>query len=111
MFEYRLTALTRTLGLAVFLAMFLAGCATVGRDFPSDQVSSIRIGHTTQSDIRATFGKPWRTGIDNGQTTWTYGRYHYSVFGQPSTKDLVVRFNSKNVVTSYSFNTTAHNQP
>lgn len=109
MSDRRLISSGRALSLITFLVLFLAGCATVGRDFPSDQVSSIKIGHTTRSEIRATFGNPWRTGIDNGHPTWTYGLYHYSVFGQPSTKDLVVRFNSDNVVTSYSFNTTAHN--
>ncbi len=105
---YRIIAL-RKFSLVLLFATFLAGCATVGRDFPADQVTRIKIGQTTQSQIRGMFGKPWRTGIDDGQRTWTYGHYHYSVFGQPSTKDLVVRFNDNNVVSSYSFNTTAHN--
>lgn len=97
--------------LILLVTALVAGCATVGRDFPSDRVSRIKIGQTTQSQIKALFGKPWRTGIEDGYRTWTYGHYHYSVFGQPSTKDLVVRFDRNHVVKSYSFNTTAHQNP
>jgi outer membrane protein assembly factor BamE (lipoprotein component of BamABCDE complex) len=97
---------------AVALAALLAGsllsaCATVGREFPSGKVSEIQIGKTTQAEIEAMFGKPWRTGIEDGYVTWTYGKYHYSAFSQTQTKDLVVRFDNNKVVRSYTFNTTA----
>ena len=46
--------------------VFGVSCATVGRDFPTDPVSQIQIGTTTQTDINRMFGTPWRTGIDNG---------------------------------------------
>ncbi|MBE01743.1 outer membrane protein assembly factor BamE [Marinobacter lutaoensis] len=91
--------------LALMLAV-LAGCATVGRDFPTHNVDQIRIGETTRADIQAMFGEPWRTGVEDGQRTWTYGRYRWSAFGEAQTTDLVVRFNDDGTVASYVFNTT-----
>ena len=90
----------------IVVMLFLASCATVGRDFPADRVSEIKIHQTTRDDIGAIFGPPWRVGIENGQQTWTYGRYHYRLFGETSTKDLVVRFDKQGIVVSYSFNRT-----
>jgi outer membrane protein assembly factor BamE (lipoprotein component of BamABCDE complex) len=103
-------SLINLLGIAAMLMLFSASCATVGRDFPVSQVSDIRIGNTTQDEIRAMFGSPWRVGIEDGQRTWTYGKYCYRLFGEASTQDLVIRFDERNVVVSYTFNTTAHQE-
>ncbi|MGC9324769.1 MAG: hypothetical protein ACP5G0_08505 [Desulfomonilia bacterium] len=92
----------------VLATLLSAGCATVGRDFPDRRVSEIELKATTQDEIRAMFGPPWRTGIEDGQPTWTYGIYRYRLLGQTSTKDLVIRFNRQGIVTSYTFNTTEH---
>jgi hypothetical protein len=91
---------------AVCLLLFVSACATVGRDFASSRVSEIHIGKTTQAEIEAMFGQPWRVGLEDGQRTWTYGKYRYRLLGQTSTEDLVIRFDKNNVVTSYTFNTT-----
>lgn len=96
--------LTRILVLAGLVAA--SGCATIGNEFPTAQVSMIKIGETSQDQIRAMFGKPWRVGTDSGQLTWTYGHYQYSLFGHDSTEDLLIRFDHRNIVTSYVFNTT-----
>ena len=93
-------------GLMIFV-VFLSACATVGRDFPAGKVSEIKNGKTTQAEIEAMFGKPWRTGIEDGLVTWTYGKYRYSAFSQTQTKDLVVRFDNNKIVQSYTYNTTA----
>ncbi|HBC58478.1 MAG TPA: hypothetical protein DCZ03_15070 [Gammaproteobacteria bacterium] len=90
--------------IATFIS--ISGCATVGQDFPDTEVTNITIGKTTQSEIRSMFGPPWRTGIENGQSIWTYGNYSYRLFKTKEAKDLVIRFNDKNVVTSYSYSTT-----
>jgi outer membrane protein assembly factor BamE (lipoprotein component of BamABCDE complex) len=92
------------LGIIMFT---LCSCATVGKDFSGDSVSQIRIGKTTKADVRVIFGNPWRTGLEDGKETWTYGHYRYQLIGQDSTKDLVIRFDDTGVVTSYSFNKTA----
>lgn len=97
----------KTLGVLAFSGfLFLAGCVTVGHEFPAGQVSTIRIGETTKNDIYATFGSPWRTGIENGMKTWTYGDYHYSLFTEGNAEDLVIKFDRRGVVASYVFNTT-----
>lgn len=98
------------LGVAVLLMICFASCATVGRDFPVSRVPEIQIGKTTQDEIREMFGSPWRIGIEDGRRTWTYGKYRYRLIGEPSTEDLVIRFDERNVVVSYTFNTTEHNE-
>ena len=96
----------------IFLVMFImimflfSGCVTVGRDFSVLDVSKIKIGVTNQEEIQTMFGPPWRVGIEDGQRTWTYGKYKYTISGQKNAHDLVIRFNEKNIVSSYSFNTT-----
>ncbi len=92
--------------LLIMTVIFLAsGCASIGHEFPAGQVSSIRIGETTQNDVYTMFGAPWRTGLDNGMKTWTYGDYHYNVFSENSAEDLVIKFDKRNVVSSFTYNT------
>ena len=93
-------------GLVVMMILLTSGCATIGHEFPAGQVSSIKIGETTQNDIYTTFGAPWRTGLDNGMKTWTYGNYYYSLFSDGSTEDLIIKFDKRGVVASFVFNTT-----
>ena len=94
------------LGLIMTVLLLCASCATVGHNFPAARVSDIRIGETTQDQIREMFGDPWRVGIEDGQRTWTYGKYRYRAFKEASTQDLVVRFDERNRVASYTYNTT-----
>ena len=84
----------------------VTGCASVGQEFAASRVLELRIGETTQQEVREMFGAPWRTGIEDGMPTWTYGEYHYFLFGTDDTKDLLIRFNNQKIVRSYTFNTT-----
>ena len=93
-------------GLVVSMLLLSSGCASIGHEFPAGQISTIHIGETTQNDIYATFGKPWRTGIDNGMKTWTYGNYRYSLLSDHSAEDLVIKFDKRNIVAAFVFNTT-----
>jgi len=88
------------------ISVLLSACFTVGKSFPDYAVPDITIGTTTESEIQDMFGAPWRTGMDDGDRTWTYGHYQYSLFGSAKTEDLVVRFDKDGVITSYTFNTT-----
>lgn len=97
--------LTR-LATVALLALTLAACATVGRDFDTNRVDQIRIGETTREQVREMFGEPWRTGIEDGKPTWTYGKYRWSAFSDARTTDLVIRFDQQGRVTSYVYNTT-----
>ena len=81
----------------------VAGCVSVGKKFPVEQVPNIEIGVHSKADVQKLFGPPWRTGLEDGQTTWTYGDYKRSVTGEKHTRDLVVRFNDDGIVSSYSF--------
>jgi hypothetical protein len=91
---------------AVAAAVQLAACVSVGDPFSVNAVRRIEIGRTTQEDVRRMFGEPWRTGVDDGQKTWTYGDYRYSLFSEAKTRDLVVRFDDRGIVRGYTFNST-----
>lgn len=91
----------------LLIVLVLAGCLSVGREFPTEPVTSLRIGETTQDEVRAAFGTPWRTGIEDGDRTWTYGRYRYALLGPGHTRDLVLRFDASGVLLSYTYNSTA----
>lgn len=97
---------TAHLTLITLLLVTASACVRAGRDFATELVPQIQIGRTTRDDVRRMFGPPWRTGIENGETTWTYGRYHKKMFGQSDATDLVVYFDNSGVVTSYSYSTT-----
>jgi hypothetical protein len=88
------------------LAALCGGCMSVGRDFPVAPVDSIEIGTTTMTDVRSLFGEPWRQGVEDGERTWTYAKYHYSAFSETRTRDLKVRFDAQGRVVSFSFNST-----
>tara|TARA_X000001036_G_scaffold49939_1_gene39902 strand:- start:109 stop:495 length:387 start_codon:yes stop_codon:yes gene_type:complete len=92
-----------------FLFIF-SGCITLGKDFPAVNVSSIKIGQTTKSEVRKLFGPPWLSGNKDGELTWTYGNYDYSLFGERKAKDMVVQFDDKGVVTTYTYSTTEHSE-
>jgi hypothetical protein len=70
----------------------------MGRPFPVQKVRQIELNKTTQAEIRQMFGDPWRTGLEDGKRTWTYGEYSTNI-----TRDLVIRFDDQNRVKSYSF--------
>jgi hypothetical protein len=61
-------------------------------------------------EIHQLFGPPWRTGVEDGKQTWSYGHYRYSLLKPSETTDLVIRFDDNNVVTSYTFNATNPNR-
>ena len=92
------------------ISLFTSGCVTLGKDSSDANVSVIKIGQTTKSEIRKLFGSPWLSGIQDGELAWTYGNYDYSLFGKREAKDLVIQFDGKGVVTTYTFSTTDHDE-
>jgi hypothetical protein len=106
LFSYPALLKLRICGLSLITLVTFGGCATIGHDFAAAEVPKIQTGKTTQTEIMAMFGSPWRTGIEDGKQTWTYGKYHYSLFNEASAQDLVVRFDGKGVVSSYTYSTT-----
>lgn len=94
------------IALSIGCTIFISSCATVGKEFASSRILELKMGETSQQQVQAIFGQPWRTGIEDGLTTWTYAKYKYSLFGEDETEDLVIRFDKNRLVKSYSFNTT-----
>ena len=85
---------------------FCLACVSVGRDFPADPIPDLALGKTTQSEVKKTFGSPWRTGFEDGTRTWTYGHYRYSLFGSEYARDLVLKFDDSGVLRSYTYAST-----
>ena len=92
------------------MIIFVSGCITLGKDFSEANVSSITIGVTTKNEVRRLFESPWLTGVQDGQSAWTYGSYDYSLFGERKAKDLVVQYNDQGNVSSFTFSTTDHDE-
>lgn len=81
------------------------GCFTMGRNFPGkDAINRIQIGKTTKLELMETFGSPYRTGVEDGDQTWTYAYWKVRLV-KVSTRDLYVKFDKNDVVKSYSYNT------
>ena len=88
------------------LAACATSCVSLGRHFPSEKVPSITVGKSSQSEIFAAYGPPFRTGIQDGDVTWTYVNYKFRLFGRQCTQDLVLRFDASGTVRSFTYNTT-----
>lgn len=84
----------------------LTGCVTVGQEFSSVRVPDIKVGQTRKQDVTEMFGTPWRTGMEDGKPTWTYGIYRYELFGGNDSQDLLIRFDNQGIVRSYTFSST-----
>ena len=96
-------AMTRPF-LPLLCALILAGCASAGKDFDVQMVPQIQLHQTTRTQIEQMFGPPWRTGIEDGRQTWSYGTYQYGLVSDTLSRDLVVRFDADGMVSSYTFN-------
>ena len=92
------------------MVMFVSGCITLGKDFTEANVSTIAIGITTKNEVRNLFGSPWLAGVQDGKPAWTYGIYDYSLFGERKAKDLIVQFDVRGKVSSFTYSTTDHNE-
>jgi hypothetical protein len=97
----------RTWVAAVLGGWLVVACFRVGTPFPMDRIQSrIQVGQTTREEIERQFGAPWRTGYEDGDETWTYGRYVYALGAPARTADLKIRFDQRGVVASYTFSST-----
>ena len=89
----------------VLILFFLAGCGTVGENFNSSQVKSIKNNVTNQTEILDKFGLPFKEGIENGQVMWIYEFDRWNILGPAESKDLVILFDEKNIVRAYRYTT------
>ncbi len=87
----------------LLLAGLLAGCLPVGREFATVPVEKIQPNVTTKDQVYTDFGEPVERGFDNGNESWTYYYYLYSLVGPQRQKRLHVIFNRDGTVKDYSF--------
>lgn len=104
--HWRIARLGALLVSALATSTLLTGCATIGQEFSASHVPEIKVGQTRKQDIKEMFGSPWRTGMEDGHPTWTYGIYKYELFGASDTQDLLIRFDNQGLVRSYTFSST-----
>ena len=86
-------------------ACILGGCGTAGKNFYTSKINSITNGVTTQAEIKIMFGKPFKTGIQNGQPVWIYEHSRYNLINSGLSKDLIIVFGPHGVVQSHQFMT------
>jgi hypothetical protein len=87
----------------LLIFLLLVGCATYGKDFSSDKVQNIQNNVTTQSEILDWFGVPFKEGIENTHTMWTYQLDKWYALAETKSKDLVILFDEKNIVKANRF--------
>jgi hypothetical protein len=85
------------------LSMIAVGCGTVGKDFDSSKVKSIKNNVTTQIEILDWFGVPYKEGKENDHTMWTYQLDTWKAVGEGESKGLVILFDDKNIVKAYRY--------
>ncbi len=92
----------RGLGLGC-LVLLLAGCISVGREFPAPTPEMIKSGSTTRAGLLKLFGSPTQVGIEDGDPTWTWVQVKAGGFGQPLSRELHVKFDERGIVKTYSY--------
>lgn len=58
-------------------------------------------GKTTQAGVENMLGKPFKTGIQNGDEIWIYEMNTYQAVGGNTSKDFIVVFDKQGVVKSH----------
>lgn len=94
----------------VAVTVLVIGCASVGSEFQSNRVNDIKIGQSTKSDVFNMFGRPYSKGVENGDQTWTYVDYRYTMGKATKSRDLKVIFDKNDRVKSYTYNTNFPNE-
>lgn len=96
------------LGVLFVCLSWTLGCGTVGHDFDIEKARNIQNGVTTKEQIADMFGKPFKTGIQNGNPIWVYEQSKYKAVGKGTTKSMTLEFDSNGVVTNH---TVTSNEP
>jgi hypothetical protein len=90
---------------SALLGLGSLSCATIGHRFPPEKVREIEINRTTKTELLGMFGLPYRRGIEDSDSTWTYLHYKIRLLGEHlRTRDLYVRFDESGTVRSFTYN-------
>ena len=85
--------------------LFWYGCGTAGKNFDESKYKNIVAGTTTQKEVHSMLGSPFKKGIQNGYSVWTYEYNFYNSIGDDVTKDMAIVFNRQGVVKSHQMMT------
>lgn len=85
----------------LFTCLLLSACATVGKDFDHALVATVKNGKTTKAEVLGLFGKPFKTGLQNGSEIWIYETNTYTVSGNDSSKNFTIVFDKSGVVQTH----------
>ena len=88
---------------SLLIFLLAVGCGTAGKNFSSDKVQNIQNNVTTQSEVLDWFGVPYKEGVENTHTMWTYQFDKWYAFADTESKDLVILFDENNIVKAYRF--------
>lgn len=80
---------------------FLSACATVGKEFDESLVKTVQNGKTTKGEVLGMFGKPFKTGLQNGDEIWIYEVNTYTAGKPDASKNLTIVFSESGVVKSH----------
>jgi len=83
--------------------LWLSGCGSTGKNFPTTKVSEIQNKVTTRTQILAWFGTPPKEGVRDGDVLWTYQFDTFNPIGKDLSKELVILFDPAGVVKAYRF--------
>jgi len=85
------------------LSLLLAGCVSVGAEFPTPTSAMIKNGVTTRAELLQFFGSPTQVGIEDGDQTWTWLHVRAGAIGRTLSRELHVKFTEWGVAKSYSY--------
>ena len=91
----------------IFMILFFSACGTVGKNFDGSLYTKIVKGRTTQKNILAMCGPPFKKGIQNGDSVWTYEYNYVNAFGTDIIKDMIIVFGKNGVVKSHQLMTSS----
>ena len=94
------------------ILFFLTSChGTVGSNFDSSQVKNIQNNVTSQAEVLERLGAPFKKGVENKQSMWTYQFDIWNAIGPAQSKDLVILFDEKNIVKAFRYTTSGSKKP
>ena len=87
--------------IVIGIILILGGCGAAGKNLNASKIEDIANGITTQLEIKKMFGKPFKTGTQNGQPIWVYEHHRYNLINNDASKDLIIVFGPNGVVQSH----------
>ena len=94
------------------ILFFLTACyGTVGKNFDSSQLKTIKNNMTSKEEILKNFGTPFKEGTESGKAVWTYQFDKWNALGPAQSKDLVIVFDNKGIVNAYRYTTSNSKRP